>query len=92
MVQAIPTEQYLTSYVVLVPGTWVNDYVVLVRKLGSTVLVDNATLAATWNGIGTTEWKPRWCWWRTGARPRGQPASASPSPATMTHPTPTPAG
>ncbi len=51
MVQAIPTEQYLMHYVVLVPGTWNLDFLVLIRKQGSTVLVDNNAPAVTWNPV-----------------------------------------
>jgi hypothetical protein len=55
MVQAVPTEQYLLSYVVLVPGTWINDYLVLVRKTGSNVTVDGAPVT-TWTPVAG-EWE-----------------------------------
>jgi len=57
MVQAIPTEQYLDHYVVLVPGTWINDFGVLIRRAGETVMVDGAATTATWNPIGGTGWE-----------------------------------
>ncbi len=56
MVQAVPTEQFLYSYTVLVPSTWINDYFVLTRKVGSTVMVDGVVPMATWNPVGT-EWE-----------------------------------
>jgi len=51
MVQAIPVEQYLDSYVILVPGTWVNDYLVLVRDTGSPVWIDGAEPVTTWSPV-----------------------------------------
>lgn len=51
MVQAIPTEQYLAHYNILVPSTWINDYLVLIRKAGSSVMVDGIVPAATWNAL-----------------------------------------
>lgn len=57
MVQAIPTEQYLSHYVVLVPGTWINDFVVLIRKAGEPIMIDGTAPTATWNAIGTTGWE-----------------------------------
>jgi hypothetical protein len=41
MVQLSPIEQYLPRYVVLVPGTWVNDVAVLTRAVGATVTIDD---------------------------------------------------
>jgi IgGFc binding protein len=40
MVLMSPVQQYLPRYVVLVPGTWVNDYLVITRHAGTTVQVD----------------------------------------------------
>jgi hypothetical protein len=51
MVQAVPTEQFLASYTVLVPGTWINDYVVITRKQGTIVLLDGIPPNATWNPV-----------------------------------------
>jgi hypothetical protein len=47
----VPTEQFLNSYVVLVPGTWINDFLILIRKAGTSVLVDNVAPAVTWNPV-----------------------------------------
>ncbi len=46
MVQAVPVEQYLDSYVVLVPGTWVNDYLIITRAVGETVTIDGTSVDA----------------------------------------------
>ena len=54
MVQAVPVEQFLDRYVVLVPGTWVNDYFVLTRHTGSTVNIDGAPVSSTWAPAGTS--------------------------------------
>lgn len=54
MVQAVPVEQYLDQYVVLVPSTWVNDYVVLVRETGATVEVDGAPITTGWAPAGAS--------------------------------------
>ena len=51
MVQAIPTEQYLAHYNVLVPGTWINDFLVLIRKTGATVMVDGIAPGTTWRPL-----------------------------------------
>ncbi len=53
MVQAVPVEQYLDSYVVLVPGTWENDYLIITRPVGATVSVDGTSVDAwpTWSEI-----------------------------------------
>ncbi|MBW2277649.1 MAG: IgGFc-binding protein, partial [Deltaproteobacteria bacterium] len=39
-----PTEQFLPRYVVLVPGTWVNDALIITRSAGSEVLLDGETV------------------------------------------------
>ncbi|MDX2093728.1 MAG: MopE-related protein [Kofleriaceae bacterium] len=51
MVQAIPSEQFLPRYVVLVPGTWVNDFLVLTRKAGVPITVDGATPNVAWRSV-----------------------------------------
>lgn len=51
MVQAVPTEQFLAAYTVLVPSTWINDYLVITRKAGTMVLVDGVPPNATWNPV-----------------------------------------
>jgi len=40
MVQAVPVEQYLDNYVVLVPNSWDPDMMTLTRTPGETILVD----------------------------------------------------
>ena len=40
MVQLGPVSQYLSRYVVLVPGTWVNDYLVITRELDAQITLD----------------------------------------------------
>jgi hypothetical protein len=52
MVQAVPTEQFLAAYTVLVPATWTQDYLVITRKEGTMVLVDGVPPAVTWNSVG----------------------------------------
>jgi len=44
MVYTSPTEQFLTRYVVLVPGTWINDALVVTRVAGSGVLLDGTEI------------------------------------------------
>jgi hypothetical protein len=51
MVQAIPNEQFLPRYVVLVPGTWVNDFLVLTRKAGAPITVDGAQPNVAWRSV-----------------------------------------
>jgi hypothetical protein len=40
MVQLSPVEQYLPRYVVLVPGTWINDYAVITREMDAEITID----------------------------------------------------
>ena len=40
MAQYVPVEQFLPRYVVLVPGTWVNDVFVLTRPAGAPITID----------------------------------------------------
>ena len=51
MVQAVPTEQFLASYTILVPGTWINDYLVITKKEGTMILVDGVPPNVTWNSV-----------------------------------------
>jgi len=44
MVYTSPTEQFLPRYVVLVPSTWINDALVITRRAGSAVLLDDAAV------------------------------------------------
>jgi hypothetical protein len=42
MVQLSPIEQFLPRYVVLVPGTWINDVAVVARPAGAPITLDGA--------------------------------------------------
>jgi hypothetical protein len=44
MVYTSPTEQFLPRYVVLVPGTWIYDTLIVTRHAGVDVLLDGATV------------------------------------------------
>lgn len=54
MIQAIPTEQYLNRYVVLVPNTWIFDFAVLVRPVGAVVSLDSAPINVAWRPVGAS--------------------------------------
>ncbi|MCA9657357.1 MAG: IgGFc-binding protein [Myxococcales bacterium] len=52
-VQIPSVEQFLPRYVVLVPGTWVNDVGVFIRQEGATVQIDGVPIAdAEFNPVG----------------------------------------
>ena len=53
-VQAVPAEQYLKQYVILVPNTWQTDYVVLTRQQGATVDIDGNPVTTGWTPVGTS--------------------------------------
>jgi hypothetical protein len=62
MNQAVPVEQYLDSYVILVPPNWIYDYVVLVKPVGATIEMDNAPLGSSLfspidDGVNPVEWE-----------------------------------
>ena len=44
MVYTSPTQQFLPRYVVLVPGTWVNDVLIITRPAGVGVLLDDVQI------------------------------------------------
>lgn len=44
MVQLSPIEQYLPRYVVLVPGTWINDVAVVSRPAGAPISLDGVAI------------------------------------------------
>lgn len=44
MLQISPVEQFLPRYVLLVPETWINDYLIITRYAGSEVLVDGVAV------------------------------------------------
>ncbi len=46
MVQAVPVEQYLDNYVVLVPNSWDPDYLTITRTPGEAVTVDGIHIDA----------------------------------------------
>jgi len=46
MVQTVPVEQYLDSYVVLVPSTWQNDYMIITRPIGALVAIGGVSIDA----------------------------------------------
>ena len=55
MVAMAPTEQYLPRYVVLVPGTWLNDFAVLTRPVGAQILLDGVAIpASAFNPVAAT--------------------------------------
>ena len=54
-VQIPSVEQFLPRYVVLVPGTWVNDIGVFVRMEGATVTIDGVAIPdASFNPVGNS--------------------------------------
>ncbi|MDC0672616.1 IgGFc-binding protein [Nannocystis radixulma] len=44
MVAMAPVEQYLPRYVVLVPGTWINDFAIVTRPAGAPIAMDGVNL------------------------------------------------
>ena len=44
MAQYVPVEQFLPRYVVLVPGTWINDVLILTRPAGAPITVDGVAV------------------------------------------------
>jgi hypothetical protein len=62
MNQAVPVEQFLDAYVVLVPVNWIYDYFVLIKPVGATIVMDGnplaqALFAAVGDGINPAEWE-----------------------------------
>lgn len=47
MAQYVAVEQFLPRYVVLVPGTWVNDVFVLTRSAGAAITIDGVAVDDT---------------------------------------------
>jgi hypothetical protein len=45
MVQLSPVEQFLPRYVVLVPGTWINDFAVIARPAGAQIELDGLAIS-----------------------------------------------
>ena len=52
MVQAVPVDQFLDRYVVLVPNTWINDYFVLTKHTGATITIDGNPVTTPWVTVG----------------------------------------
>jgi hypothetical protein len=62
MTQAVPVEQFLDQYLVLVPGAWTYDYFILTKPVGATVSIDgNAVPPASFlpinNGVDPVAWE-----------------------------------
>jgi hypothetical protein len=58
MVQYVPVEQFLPRYVILVPGTWIHDALVLTRKAGTTVSIDGVPISdAEFEPLVDGEWE-----------------------------------
>ena len=45
MVAMAPSEQFLPRYVILVPGTWINDVAVVTRPTGAQILLDGVAIS-----------------------------------------------
>lgn len=57
-VQIPAVEQSLPRYVVLVPGTWINDVGVFTRKAGAIVQIDGVQIADNlWNPVGNSDYE-----------------------------------
>ncbi|MCA9618471.1 MAG: IgGFc-binding protein, partial [Myxococcales bacterium] len=54
MIVTVPVEQYLRDYVVLVPSTWLFDFLVIVRQQGAEVSLDGAPVDTTWAPAGAS--------------------------------------
>jgi IgGFc binding protein/Putative metal-binding motif len=62
MSQMVPVEQFLDSYVVLVPPNWIYDRVILIKPVGATVTLDGAPVAqgqfiSIDDGVTPVEWE-----------------------------------
>jgi hypothetical protein len=57
MILAVPVEQYLSRYVVLVPETWHFDYLVLAREQGAAVSIDGAPVDQGWIQVGASNYE-----------------------------------
>lgn len=53
MTQAVPVEQFLSEYVVLIPANWVNDRLIITKRVGETVTLDGTMIPqASFIGVG----------------------------------------
>ena len=59
MMQAVPSEQFLDNYVVMVASTWINDKMTLTREPGASVIVDGIDVDS-WPGVELTAVGPYW--------------------------------
>ncbi len=58
MIQLAPVEQFLPRYVLLVPGTWVHDSLMLTRAAGATVSIDGVPVSeAAFAPVGDGSWE-----------------------------------
>lgn len=58
MAQYVPAEQFLPRYVVLVPGTWENDVLVLTRPAGAPIDIDGSTIPdSNFEPVGDGTWE-----------------------------------
>ncbi|MBI4701543.1 MAG: hypothetical protein HY744_10345 [Deltaproteobacteria bacterium] len=62
MTQAVPVEQFLDHYVVLIPKNWVYDYFILTKPVGATVSIDGKPVGANQflaisDGKNPAEWE-----------------------------------
>lgn len=56
MAQAVPVEQFRSNYVVLIPSNWLYDWLVITKKIGSSVTIDGAP-ATGFVQVGATDWE-----------------------------------
>jgi hypothetical protein len=58
MIQFPPVEQFLHRYVILVPGTWINDALMLTRSAGATIEVDGVPVDdMAFEPVGNGDWE-----------------------------------
>lgn len=58
MIQVAPVEQFLPRYVILVPGTWLHDALVLTRRAGTQIAVDGVAVKdAEFEPLADGEWE-----------------------------------
>lgn len=58
MIQFPPVEQFLHRYVILVPGTWINDALMLTRPAGATIEIDGVAVDdMQFAPVGNGDWE-----------------------------------
>ena len=60
MVQAVPVEQYLDNYVVLVPNSWEPDHMTLTREPGTMITVDGVSVDSWPSDAEYSPLSPTW--------------------------------